>query len=469
MARSVVKTLHDILGHRRTGAARSQRLMPASRRRRPLTVEVLEHRLVLSDVTGGLSQLVHFQPTIVAGDPNASPADSPAHRVDPNSTASPFAGVGSLFMRLGRGPFGYICTGTPIDSTHVVTAGHCLDTNNDGSSDFKPDKVTFNLNFGGDLTHSIRAAALDVHPDFTGFNNPHVNDDLAIITLVSALPAGVPTYALAAAPVDVGNTLTMVGYGRSGDGVSGYYVDASFAVKRSGANNADQLFPDDEGVGPESEVFWFDFDGPDADRSGPLGGGSLGNTVETTLGGGDSGGPSFVDVGGALQLAGVNTFTMSGGQFNSAPLFGSGGGGILVHAYLGWINDILTGTGGGGGGGNGKGGGPKKTADDLGIVLAYLVVPPLASPALEQPASNVFDGPSGHWLDVRPPLPSHTETADAAHGITETADERRHEQSAVAKILKEGSGVHLLEGDMASLLFSFDENMVKELASAIAG
>ncbi len=33
---------------------------------------------------------------IVAGDPLGSPADSPAARVDPNTTSSPFAGVGSI-------------------------------------------------------------------------------------------------------------------------------------------------------------------------------------------------------------------------------------------------------------------------------------------------------------------------------------------------------------------------------------
>ncbi len=269
-----------------------------------------------------------YTPLIVAGDPNGSPADSPANRVDPNTTTSPFAGVGSL--SIGGG----VCTGTPISPFHVITAAHCLDTNNDGTIDFVPNQVVFNLNFGGDLTHSITASALAVHPNWTGFNNPSVNDDIAIVTLSSPLPAGVPIYPLFLSPLTAGTTLTLVGYGQSGDGVNGYTLSASFSVKRSGKNNADTFIADDDGSGT-NEVFLFDFDGPTGD--GSMGGATLGNDVETTLGPGDSGGPAFVLVGTTFFLAGVNTFTFGGGSLPSAPLFGSGGGGMIVSAYSNFI------------------------------------------------------------------------------------------------------------------------------------
>ncbi|GIW95018.1 MAG: hypothetical protein KatS3mg110_3059 [Pirellulaceae bacterium] len=270
-----------------------------------------------------------YTPLIVAGDPAGSPPDSPANRVDPNTTTSPFAGVGSLNI---AGSF--ICTGTAISPIHVLTAAHCLDTNNDGVIDFTPNQVVFNLNFGGDLTHSIAASSLAVHPQFTGFNNPNVNDDIAVITLSSPLPAGVPIYPLYLSPLTSGTTLTLVGYGQSGTGTAGYTIGASFTVKRQGKNQADAGILDDEGSG-KVEVFLFDFDGPTG--NGPLGGPTLGNDVETTTGPGDSGGPAFVLVGSTYFLAGVNTFTAKFTGGPDAPFFGSGGGGMIVSAYADFI------------------------------------------------------------------------------------------------------------------------------------
>src|SRR6476659_7640062 len=102
----------------------------------------------------------------------------------------------------------------------------------------------------------------------------------------------------------------MVGYGQSGNGNTGYTVSPSFSVKRSGQNVVDAFYTqDDVGQPAANEVFRFDFD---ADKgNGTLGGPTLGNTKETTLGGGDSGGPSFIKVGSTYYLAGVNTFTES--------------------------------------------------------------------------------------------------------------------------------------------------------------
>jgi secreted trypsin-like serine protease len=119
----------------------------------------------------------------------------------------------------------YICTGTPIDATHVVTAAHCIDINDDGTPDING--VTFNLHLdtdaGGDQVDvAIAATSWVSHPDYTGFGSPSVNDDVAVITLGAALPAGVPTYSLATSNMAAGSTrLYMVGYGQSGDGVKG--------------------------------------------------------------------------------------------------------------------------------------------------------------------------------------------------------------------------------------------------------
>lgn len=281
--------------------------------------------------TAALSQVHKL---IVAGDPSGLPPDTPADRVDPNTTTSAFAGVGSLAIRLD--PYLYICTATAISPTHVLTAAHCLDLDDNGSIDVAPSDVQFDLNFGSNLSHKITGAALFVHPDWTGFDHPSVNDDVAIVELAEPLPPGVPIYPLHADPFTAVETVTMVGYGRSGDGVSGYYVSPSFVVKRVGSNQTDFYDVDDEGSGAR-EVFEFDFDGNGYDFSSTPG---LGNDVETTLGGGDSGGPAFVDDGhGGLEIFGIDTHDF--GFLRPIPFFGSGGGGIVVAPYADWIHSII--------------------------------------------------------------------------------------------------------------------------------
>jgi len=286
-----------------------------------------------------VSHLQDVAKMIVAGDPNGTPADSPDLRVDPNLPASEFAGVGSLQIR--DGAQSYICTATAISLRHVLTAAHCLDLDDTGDIDVTPQNVTFRLNHTSSPL-SILGSALAVHPSWTGFNSPSVNDDVAVVTLSTDIPADVPVYPLYDSEFQGSETMTLVGYGRSGNGVNGYTVDASFTVKRYGQNQADLYDTDDEGSGVK-EVFEYDFDGPTSstNRAGGL---TLGNDVETTLGGGDSGGPAFVRVNGELQVFGINTYTFRFGLFTAAaPKFGSGGGGIVVAPYTDFINSVVSG------------------------------------------------------------------------------------------------------------------------------
>ncbi|MGB2753540.1 MAG: trypsin-like serine protease [Phycisphaerae bacterium] len=302
-------------------------------------------------------------PTIVAGDPDYTAApDLPAYRVDTNDSTSAFAGVGSLEISYNSNT--YTCSGTLISPWHVLTAGHAVDVaGDDGVVDVLPGNVTFHLNASGDNSSNITAKKITIHPDFKGFANPAVNDDLAIITLSEAAPAGVPIYDLYTLPVTAATTLTLVGYGRSGDGRNGFSTGASYTVKRTGQNAADWFVINDEDAAPGpyndftgddnpagtfNEVFFFDFDAPpgyldndDQPVDGICGGNSLGNLVETTVGGGDSGGPSFIYDGSEYLIAGVNTFGYKPLALPSYALFGSGGGGMLVPAYADWINSVI--------------------------------------------------------------------------------------------------------------------------------
>src|SRR6478609_2268349 len=66
-------------------------------------------------------------PLIVAG----APPDSPASRVDANTASSPFSGVVSINIRYDGQSF--ICSGTLVSKRDVVTAGHCVDTDGNGT------------------------------------------------------------------------------------------------------------------------------------------------------------------------------------------------------------------------------------------------------------------------------------------------------------------------------------------------
>jgi hypothetical protein len=95
-------------------------------------------------------------------------------------------------------------------------------------------------------------------------------------------------------------------------------------------------------------VFVFDFDGPGADNS--MGGEGLDNAVESTFASGDSGGPSFLCEGGAGDqcaggrwlLAGINTFVSKAAGGAAKPsTFGTLGGGMVVSAYVDWIEGVV--------------------------------------------------------------------------------------------------------------------------------
>jgi len=276
-------------------------------------------------------QVVFFSPAahaIVGGDPNGVPADSPRSRVDPNVPSSPWAGVGSISV----GDRDY--TATLIDPRHVLTAAHVV-------NGARADSVTFTLNADGDASQRIAAQAIYVNPDYHGFtpaSDGIVHADLAIVELSAPAPANVPTYALYTQPIKPGTLLTLVGYGAGGDGVHGVAEgSASSHWKRVGSNMADVLFPGLNGK-KKLEAYLFDFDGPDASSSF-VGGTTLGNAVEATLGVGDSGSPAFVLDDGVWRLAGVNTFVTGYRNGPARPgVFGTGGGGMLVSGYADWIS-----------------------------------------------------------------------------------------------------------------------------------
>ena len=278
-------------------------------------------------------------PLIVAGDPNISPTDATdgSSRIDPNVPSSPYAGVGSISVGTSR------CTGSLISPIHVLSAGHCFDVDNNGSADVPLADINFNLNHDGDLSFVTPVANIDWHPEFSGLSAVNLHDDIAVARLVDAVPEAVPIYPLFRSVVMPGTVATFVGYGSSGNGIDGKTTNGDFVTKRVGSNTLDMFEVDDDCPrrchrDGALEVYKYDFDAPDG-SSGVMGGSSLGNDLETTVLGGDSGSPAFVLHDGELVIGGISTFVL--GPASDFGLFGTIGGGMLVSAYADFIDLVL--------------------------------------------------------------------------------------------------------------------------------
>lgn len=286
-----------------------------------------------------------FVPLITAG----APPDSPDAHIDPNAPASPFSGVVSINIRFNGESF--ICSGALVGRRQVISAGHCIDTTGAGTvidinAPGNDVRVVFNEGVANSV---ITASAVSLNPNYEGFGNcpPGVaafclNDDLAVITLGADAPASARIYKVAVNPVQAGTHITMAGYGASGDGINGFTVGPDFRIKRTGENYMDLFDGDDEqGFGGPVEVWYADFDGGGQDPFCDIYGvctPQLPNNGESAIGGGDSGGPSFVNLYGEMMLVANNAF---GGRFagQEPGTFGTYFGGIVLGSYADYLVD----------------------------------------------------------------------------------------------------------------------------------
>jgi hypothetical protein len=220
---------------------------------------------------------------------------------------SPWAGVGSLTV--GTGLF----TGTLIAPDYVLTAAHVAGP---GSAS----QISFTL---GGTTYT--ASDVFRNSTFSGSIGGDIGSsqnfgDLSIIKLSTPVATGALAYSLYTGDMK-GQTLSLVSYG-SANG------------PRHGENVADHMVTDAKGP----QVYGFDYD--ISSQSG-IWGSSTPLALEASLVGGDSGSAAFVfdSASNHWQLAGINTMEVS---WSSGLESGTGGAGIALSTYSGWINSVIT-------------------------------------------------------------------------------------------------------------------------------
>lgn len=253
---------------------------------------------------------------ILAGSEFDLPADRPSNRLDPLGISSPFNFVGALSIFTGSQT--YYGSAVALSPNWVLSAGHNVDFNDDGQVD---DGISVSFHLSG--VDVGMPSSITMHPDFTGFGNPSIHNDLTLLYFEDPFADDLfqPTLGLS---VGVGDEVTLVGYGRSGYGSYGYTTSASLTDRRIGYNTITSLHPESGGDGL---LFRYDFDAPDSPDS-------LGNDLESIIGPGDSGGPLLMPWYDGYALVGINTFTEGyGGRF------GDIGGGVALDPYWDWIGE----------------------------------------------------------------------------------------------------------------------------------
>jgi hypothetical protein len=255
-----------------------------------------------------------------------SAPDSAAARVDANVASSPFAGVVAIAIN------GATYSGVVIAPQYVLTAGHVA-----GAGSASAMQVIVNAGAGSWSTTVVKATT------YPTFSFPY--DDLGILQLAEPVPAGIPIYPIYAGALQNGLVLQLAGYGASGNGNVGPTVGAATSVKRTGRNSLDEFTTTLDSSGLTSRFFVYDFDAPTG--NGVLGAGTLGNAIETMVAAGDSGGPSFIQVGASLQVLGINTFSASPVANQAVTYtFGDIGGGIVAAdpRFAAWLQTTTAGT-----------------------------------------------------------------------------------------------------------------------------
>ena len=294
---------------------------------KPSTPASLVETSALSPRRRHLHRVLRLGPILVAllavGHQTASGGTIRHDRVGSNYTnlAASYPSVGRLTWS------SYICSATLIDDNWILTAGHCLD-----AEGYSPTGWTFDLTDSGGGMHN--GAERVIHPDWTDSGGDLGSGaDIALLRLGSAETTVAPA-TINTNTAEVGQVGTNVGYGRTGNGLTGDTDPAG--TKRAGNNVVDL---DGSGVsGYPDTVLFQDFDSGSAGDN--WSGSAIGENLEYLIAPGDSGGGMFMDFGSGDVVAGVHSFIASVDGDTNAD-YGDIAGSTRVSSYASWITNTI--------------------------------------------------------------------------------------------------------------------------------
>ena len=136
------------------------------------------------------------------------------------------ASPSTVYVEYGVGGNSYYrCTGSILDSSHVVTAAHCLYDLDSGDTEAQASQLMVDAglsNFftptSSDVSQSVRVSSFRIHPGYVVGTGSDA-DDVAVLTLASPLDlsrpgVGAVTLPAANTPLPGGTTVTIAGFGR---------------------------------------------------------------------------------------------------------------------------------------------------------------------------------------------------------------------------------------------------------------